>query len=360
MEMIPLIATTAVGPKATLSDLRRRSRAARACRAAVLCASIYRGSALRAGVGDELAARLGHRADDAPSRRPGGGGSHGDVDAPWSSDLPRLHIGASSLQGLCMPVGSKGPDDLVGRATLQAARASVTDMFDTASEVLALGVGSAGGRVVASACAQGETGKCRELPELTRRLRDSFDAEVFRASNSTALCDIGARVAGVMSRGLAAQAAPASLIGVGGAEVELGDAQSVEHLRRRRGNESEVECPICLQPDPAQPQTSLRCGHHFCEACVQAWLRREGSCPMCRTRIGPSRGEQEAAAAAARERLKSAMAGIGSILLFGGGGAIVMLYDLEDPRAWLATDILFMTGLALWVVSIVTGCAGFL
>jgi len=44
-----------------------------------------------------------------------------------------------------------------------------------------------------------------------------------------------------------------------------------------------AECTICL--DEGTPQTrwrSLRCGHHFHEACLLEWLRRARRCPLCR------------------------------------------------------------------------------
>ena len=41
-------------------------------------------------------------------------------------------------------------------------------------------------------------------------------------------------------------------------------------------------CPICLEkPTDAQ----LRCGHCFCEHCIDTWLRISFKCPLCRSPI---------------------------------------------------------------------------
>jgi len=67
-------------------------------------------------------------------------------------------------------------------------------------------------------------------------------------------------------------------------------------------------CAICLQesgaPDespssPGQPQQPAwrrtRCGHSFHDKCLMEWLRRDSSCPLCRTDLHEEFGIQAAA-----------------------------------------------------------------
>ncbi|CDS06526.1 hypothetical protein LRAMOSA09054 [Lichtheimia ramosa] len=41
----------------------------------------------------------------------------------------------------------------------------------------------------------------------------------------------------------------------------------------------ELQCPICLQP--ITEATSTPCGHTFCRACIQRWLKYHTQCPCC-------------------------------------------------------------------------------
>lgn len=43
------------------------------------------------------------------------------------------------------------------------------------------------------------------------------------------------------------------------------------------------ECAICQ--DEVRGPLRLVCGHIFCEDCVEEWLARESSCPMCRREV---------------------------------------------------------------------------
>ncbi|CAF1338344.1 unnamed protein product [Adineta steineri] len=42
----------------------------------------------------------------------------------------------------------------------------------------------------------------------------------------------------------------------------------------------DLKCVICLQP--LQTPVSLRCRHIFCLICIQNWIERQRSCPICR------------------------------------------------------------------------------
>lgn len=42
-------------------------------------------------------------------------------------------------------------------------------------------------------------------------------------------------------------------------------------------------CPICF--DVFRQPTRIRCGHTFCQCCVQAWAKKALTCPQCRERF---------------------------------------------------------------------------
>ena len=47
------------------------------------------------------------------------------------------------------------------------------------------------------------------------------------------------------------------------------------------------ECPICLEVTPIV--TLDRCGHKFCQQCINEWHsihREKAMCPLCREKIG--------------------------------------------------------------------------
>lgn len=40
-------------------------------------------------------------------------------------------------------------------------------------------------------------------------------------------------------------------------------------------------CPICDKND-IKTKVDLKCNHSFCDQCIQKWVRKENSCPLCR------------------------------------------------------------------------------
>ncbi|XP_024026406.1 E3 ubiquitin-protein ligase RNF4 [Morus notabilis] len=42
-------------------------------------------------------------------------------------------------------------------------------------------------------------------------------------------------------------------------------------------------CPICM--GPLAEETSTKCGHIFCKACIKAAVNAQGKCPTCRKRV---------------------------------------------------------------------------
>ena len=46
------------------------------------------------------------------------------------------------------------------------------------------------------------------------------------------------------------------------------------------------QCGICLEEHEIGTVVAvLRCSHWFCKECVRTWLRTNGTCPTCRTRV---------------------------------------------------------------------------
>ena len=47
-----------------------------------------------------------------------------------------------------------------------------------------------------------------------------------------------------------------------------------------------ASCPICLTHDiPGQQIHKTLCNHSFCAGCIQAWIKTNTTCPVCRTLI---------------------------------------------------------------------------
>ena len=47
-----------------------------------------------------------------------------------------------------------------------------------------------------------------------------------------------------------------------------------------------MSCPICLENfNTIQEKTITKCAHHFHKDCLEEWLHRNGSCPLCRTNL---------------------------------------------------------------------------
>lgn len=47
--------------------------------------------------------------------------------------------------------------------------------------------------------------------------------------------------------------------------------------------ESEIDCPICMNSIPLIKSNKTSCGHDFCKTCLRKWLRGHHNCPICRT-----------------------------------------------------------------------------
>ena len=51
-----------------------------------------------------------------------------------------------------------------------------------------------------------------------------------------------------------------------------------------------MECPICLEPI-SKNEKILQCNHAFHKSCVDTWLQRHDTCPMCRSLINYIEGK---------------------------------------------------------------------
>jgi len=56
-----------------------------------------------------------------------------------------------------------------------------------------------------------------------------------------------------------------------------------------------VECSICLDTFPPHQQgtSELKCKHAFHSACIDDWIKKGGTCPLCRTLIDPTQGKKD-------------------------------------------------------------------
>ncbi|KAG2673404.1 hypothetical protein I3760_13G089100 [Carya illinoinensis] len=56
---------------------------------------------------------------------------------------------------------------------------------------------------------------------------------------------------------------------------------------RIKGPEDELTCSICLeQVNKGELVRSLPCLHQFHANCIDPWLRQQGTCPVCKLRVG--------------------------------------------------------------------------
>lgn len=47
--------------------------------------------------------------------------------------------------------------------------------------------------------------------------------------------------------------------------------------------EPTFKCPICISP--IVEETSTKCGHIFCKACIRSAIGAKGKCPTCRRKV---------------------------------------------------------------------------
>mmetsp|Transcript_52927 Transcript_52927/g.99422 ORF Transcript_52927/g.99422 Transcript_52927/m.99422 type:complete len:132 (-) Transcript_52927:283-678(-) len=61
-------------------------------------------------------------------------------------------------------------------------------------------------------------------------------------------------------------------------------------------SQSSLCCPCCLSSMQSSEEIALlRCGHLYCEACIQSWARRSTQCPVCRASMLASCSDRGAA-----------------------------------------------------------------
>lgn len=79
-------------------------------------------------------------------------------------------------------------------------------------------------------------------------------------------------------------------------KIQLACSLSQYHRRQEREKEQKKEnretyedtcCPICLEEFSEKPnnQSMTECGHKFCTSCLMQHLRKNNSCPCCRTQL---------------------------------------------------------------------------
>lgn len=56
----------------------------------------------------------------------------------------------------------------------------------------------------------------------------------------------------------------------------------VSSKKRKRSSNNARVCPICLDELGQNPLSSTKCGHVFCQLCLEQSLALEKKCPTCR------------------------------------------------------------------------------
>lgn len=63
--------------------------------------------------------------------------------------------------------------------------------------------------------------------------------------------------------------------------------QEERHARESLENEILGECSVCLGDNTWKNIMISPCGHHFDEACIDQWMNRSETCPLCRASLPP-------------------------------------------------------------------------
>ncbi|MEC7693987.1 MAG: RING finger domain-containing protein, partial [Bacteroidota bacterium] len=75
------------------------------------------------------------------------------------------------------------------------------------------------------------------------------------------------------------------LVGPGGADpLEACLTTDMSKALKLDGDAGQHECAVCMSP-LAHAVAPAGCSHAFCKPCLAAWMRRNDSCPLCRSRI---------------------------------------------------------------------------
>ena len=79
------------------------------------------------------------------------------------------------------------------------------------------------------------------------------------------------------------------------------DLRSLPTIKYRRGmplsgggDDEQPQCSICMcEYEAGEPLRLLYCEHVFHQQCVDAWLLRNATCPICRASVDKEKGEQQ-------------------------------------------------------------------
>ena len=67
-------------------------------------------------------------------------------------------------------------------------------------------------------------------------------------------------------------------------ETEAPQSCGSKRKKQRQESDEAANCPICCGR-LKHCVALIPCGHAFCKACVQAWLKQSPSCPSCRSSV---------------------------------------------------------------------------
>jgi hypothetical protein len=66
--------------------------------------------------------------------------------------------------------------------------------------------------------------------------------------------------------------------------IDVLKSKSVLKLKHFAVTINTYECPICM--DEINTDVLItNCGHHFCQKCMDVWLNKNNTCPICRNII---------------------------------------------------------------------------
>ena len=70
-------------------------------------------------------------------------------------------------------------------------------------------------------------------------------------------------------------------------QIELNTIKIEFNLKKIQKNSIDELCCICLEQDSEYEWVELDCNHKFHENCIEPWLQKNNSCPICRSKEIP-------------------------------------------------------------------------
>lgn len=311
---------------------------------------------------------------------------------PWWGELPQVHLEfeASMVQKL---VSSLAPSTAscprrLPRLSLPAGRTDASvDRPDERLEINMKVEEDGSYDFTVSVCAQAHARRCRVDAGITAWMREKVDSTRGSDLNATAFCDALIRTAAAVRMGLPP---PAQLGTMAASLLDLtpsAEAPATESTplvtpaarhapRDKEAQEApvadeaamaEVEgidadaCAVCL--GDVEHAALLECGHRFCQPCIEDWLSRSDSCPICRQPVQRDfdmlvRSAASAMSRRARRLLEPPFSHLGITGLAFTVGSLVMMFVISSQNlvAALLASMSLVIGVMFLVLAMVMVC----